>query len=83
MNKHKLLTILVGLVVVAVPAMAVFTGMGLDATLSNLRRELYYDYLQIDHSREVMEGKYDLQHQKMVDIVKKCNDLSLMLYSQE
>ena len=83
MKKHKLITSLFALLVMAFPALAVFTGMGLDATLSNLRRELYYDYLQIDHTRELMEGKYDVQHQKMVDIVKKCNDLSLMLYSQK
>jgi small-conductance mechanosensitive channel len=83
MKKHKLITILVALLVMSVPTMAVFTGMGLDATLSNLRRELYHDYLQLDHTRERMEDKYAVQHQKMVEIVKKCNDLSLMLYSQK
>ncbi len=83
MKTHKLVTILVALLLVAVPAMAVFTGMGLDATLSNLRRELNYDYLHISSTREQMAAKYDVQHQKMVDIVKKCNDLSLMLYSQK
>ena len=44
MKKHKLLIIFVALLVLAVPAMAVFTGMDLDATLSNLRRELFYDF---------------------------------------
>ncbi len=83
MKTHKLITILVALLVVAVPATAVFTGMGLDATLSNLRRELNYDYLHISSTREHMAARYDVQHQKMVDIVKKCNDLSLMLYSQK
>ena len=83
MNKRKLLSILAALLLVAVPAMAVFTGLGLDATLSNLRRELYHDFLQLGKSREQMEGKYEVQHRKMVDIVKKCNDLSLMLYSQK
>lgn len=83
MKSRKLITILVALVVVAVPATAVFTGMGLDATLSNLRRELNYDYLHISSTREQMAARYDVQHQKMVDIVKKCNDLSLMLYSQK
>ena len=67
----------------AVPVMAVFTGMGLDATLSNLRRELHHDYLQIGKTREQMESQYALQHRKMVEIVKKCNDMSLMLYSQK
>ena len=83
MKTRKLITILVALLVVAVPATAVFTGMGLDATLSNLRRELNYDYLHISSTREQMAARYDVQHQKMVDIVKKCNDLSLMLYSQK
>ena len=83
MKNQKLITVLATLFVMALPAVAVFTGMGLDSTLSNLRRELYHDFLQIDQSRERMESKYAVQHQKMVDIVKKCNDLSLMLYSQK
>ncbi|MBO4446644.1 MAG: mechanosensitive ion channel family protein [Bacteroidales bacterium] len=83
MKKRKLLSILVALLGVALPATAVFTGMGLDATLFNLRRELYHDYKQIGSTREKMESTYAVQHQKMVDIVKKCNDLSLMLYSQK
>ena len=83
MKKRKLLSILVALLAVAVPAMAVFTGMDLDATLSNLRRELLHDYLQISKTREQMQGQYEVQHRRMVGIVKKCNDLSLMLYSQK
>ena len=82
MHKRKLIIILAALLI-AVPAMAVFTGMDLDATLSNLRRELYHDYLQIGKTQERLQGKYDVQHQRMVGIVKKCNDLSLMLYSQK
>ena len=83
MKKRKILSTLVLLLAIAVPAMAVFTGMGLDATLSNLRRELYHDYLKMDSTREEQRENYEIQHQKMVDIVKKCNDLSLMLYSQK
>jgi small-conductance mechanosensitive channel len=83
MKKRKHLGLLVALLALALPAMAVFTGLGLDATLSNLRRELYHDYIQIEKTREQMESKYAVQHRRMVDIVKKCNDLSLMLYSQK
>ena len=83
MKTRKLFSILAALLVAAVPAMAVFTGMDLDATLSNLRRELYHDYLQIGKTHQQMESQYEVQHRKMVDIVKKCNDLSLMLYSQK
>ena len=83
MKKRKLLSLLVALFALAIPAMAVFTSMDLDATLSNLRRELFHDYRQIDKTRQQLNDKYEAQHQKMVGIVKKCNDLSLMLYSQK
>ena len=83
MKKHKFLGIFVSLLAVALPVMAAFTGQDLDATLFNLRRELFYDYRQIDKTREKLTTKYEEQHWKMVDIVKRCNDLSLMLYSQK
>ncbi len=83
MKKRRFFSILAALFVVAVPAMAVFTGMDLDATLSNLRRELFHDYRQISRTQVQLQEKYAVQHQRMVDIVKKCNDLSLMLYSQK
>jgi len=83
MKKRKLLSIIAALFVAAVPALAVFTGMNLDATLSNLRRELSHDYRKISQTQEQLQEKYAIQHQQMVDIVKKCNDLSLMLYSQK
>ncbi len=82
-KQRKLLIILVALFSVAVPAMAVFTGMDLDATLSNLRRELSHDFRQKSRTQLKLQEKYEDQHRKMVDIAKKCNDLSLMLYSQK
>ena len=83
MKKRKVVYILVALLAVALPALAVFTGMDLDATLANLRRELSYDYQQISETQAELKNYYELQHEKMVDIAKKCNDLSLMLYSQK
>ena len=68
---------------IAMVSMSVFTGHDLDVTLSNLRRELYHDYKQIDKTRQQLNNKYEDQHQKMVAIMKKCNDMSLMLYSQK
>ena len=83
MKKRKLIGILILLLAVDGPAMAVFPGLGLDATLFNLRSELYHEYKRLDSTREQQRENYEIQHQKMVDIVKKCNDLSLMLYSQK
>ena len=82
MKKRKVICILVALAV-AVPALAVFTGMDLDATLSNLRRELSHEYQQISQTQEDLKEYYDKQHHQMVEIAKKCNDQSLMLYSQK
>ena len=83
MRRRKLLCIFVALFAVALPALAVFTSEDLDATLFNLRRELFHEYQQKEKTRERLKGKYEDQHEKMVGIVKKCNDLSLMLYSQK
>jgi len=83
MKKRKVFCFLVALLAIAVPALAVFTGMNLDATLSNLRRELSHDYQQISKTQEELKVYYEGQHQQMVKVAKNCNDLSLMLYSQK
>ena len=83
MKKRKIFCFLVALLAIAVPALAVFTGMDLDATLANLRRELSYDYHQIAQTQDELQAYYDGQHTQMVEIAKKCNDQSLMLYSQK
>ena len=82
-KKRKTICILLALLVIAVPALAVFTGMDLDATLANLRRELFQDYQRISQTQDELKNHYEGQHQKMVEIAKKCNDLPLMLYSQK
>ena len=83
MKNRKRITSLFALFAFVVPAMAVFTGMDLDVTLSNLRRELFHDYRHISGTQTLLQEQNSRQHRRMVDIVKKCNDLSLMLYSQK
>ena len=82
-KKRKYTCIFLALLAVAVPALAVFTGMDLNDTLANLRRELSYDYQQIAQTQDELKEYYDGQHKQMVEIAKKCNDQSLMLYSQK
>ncbi len=69
MRNRKILSILVALFVLAVPAMAVFTGTDLDATLSNLRRELSYDYREKSETQQQLKSKIEAQHRKMVETV--------------
>ena len=79
----KKICIFVALLAVALPSLAVFTGMDLDDTLANLLRELSHDYRQIARTQEDLKAYYDKQHKQMVEIAQNCNDLSLMLYSQK
>ena len=57
-KKRKVVWILLALLAVAVPALAVFTGMDLDATLANLRRELSHDYQQISQTQDELKNYY-------------------------
>ena len=83
-NSRKALCLRVALLVFAASSLAVFTGgMDLDTTLANLRRELSHDYQQISQTQEELKEYYSGQHKKMVEIAKKCNNQSLMLYSQK
>lgn len=81
MKKHYL-SILILFVAVALP---LFAGEPetLSKQLYSLRYELQRDYRQMSVTKVKMTNKYEEQHQKMVDIIRQCNALSLRLYSQK
>ena len=81
MNKRRL-SILLALLF-ALPVFAAFTNDNLSNTLSNLRSSLKRDYEQMSRIQGRLSENYEHQHQTMVDIMKQCNELSLMLYSQK
>ena len=82
-KKWKVVLRVLALLAVTVPALAVFTGLDLDDTLTNLRWELSNDYQQVSQSQDELKAYYEGQHEQMVEYAKKCNDLSLMPYSQK
>jgi len=82
MKKKRILFFAV-LMAVAVPIFAISYGKNLNRTLRMLRNELSVDYQQIDKNRERLTEDYEKQRQKMVDVMKECDELSLMLYSQK
>lgn len=67
---------------VAVPAFAVFNEKDLSHTLSVLRFELRQQNEKMESSRKRIIHRNQDQHNEMVDMIKKCNELSLILYSQ-
>ncbi len=81
MNKKSISILL--LLLVVIPIFAASTKERLDATLWELRKNLQRDYLQMSQTRDKLTKNYEEQHEKMVDIMKQCNELSLKLYSQK
>lgn len=81
MNKKRL-TLIIAFMAVCFGALAASTE-SLNQRLHSLRSELLRDYKQMAVTKEKISDKYELQHQKMIGIIKKCDALSLRLYSQK
>ena len=80
MRKRFLIGLL--LVLLAVPAVAVFKEKDLTQTLRVLLYELQQDYGRVSQFNNSSEQRVQQQHQKLVKLVEESNELSLMLYSQ-
>ena len=81
--KKKRLILILAVLIVSVPIFAISYGHNLTQTLRVLRNELEADYRLIDKNRDRLTEDYENQRQKMVDVMKQCDELSLMLYSQK
>ena len=79
-RKKYILAILATLL--CIPVLAVFNEKDLAHTLSVLRYELHQDYTKMSRAQERMHRRNDSRHGQMVELMKKCNELSLILYSQ-
>lgn len=78
----KKIFILLLSVLVACPAFAVFDKDDLSGTLSSLRIELENEISRCPANEQTMNETEREQHIQLIRILKKCNELSLMLYSQ-
>ena len=82
MKKKRLLALL-GVFLLSLPLAAVLDERSLSGTLHSLRLELQKDYDKIFSSQARIAQQSARQHDRMVEIMQKCNELSLMLYSQK
>lgn len=83
MKKHLILLVFL---VLCSPAFAVFNEKNLSNTIGVLRDELKQEYKQLNHDRKERENGNDLkkvQREKMMEMTRRCNELELMLYSQD
>lgn len=62
---------------------AVFNERNLTQTLQVLRYELGKAYQEMERNQMSFESQDDRQHEELVHLIKSCNELSLMLYSQK
>ena len=81
----KFSTILFAALVFALPIVAVADGPSttLDKALSDARVELKRDYVRRQRMQERMSANFEHQHGRMLALIKKCNELSVMLYLQK
>ena len=84
MNKKKrFLTLVIILLVLSIPLYAVVSGQSLTNILKDLWTEMQLGYVQRSEAQERFVDDYERQHQNLMDIITKSNELSILLYTQE
>ena len=81
--KKKRIVALLAAFALTLPLAAVLDERGLMRTLHVLQDELRQDYDRIFVQQARLAEANGTQHERMIDIMKKCNELALMLYSQK
>ena len=85
MNKSRKITLIsiVVALLAAIPAFAVFTEKNLRHTLEVLVFELKDAYNELAETHESESRKEVAQHRELIKLIENCNELSIMLYSQQ
>ena len=81
--KKKILIFALVFCVCSIPLMAIVSGRSLTSTLRELCSELHTAYLQRTEAQQRFNDDYNRQHQRMLDVITKSNELSILLYTQE
>ena len=82
MRKKRIIAVLCAFVMAIAPIGAVFKEDNLNHTLSVLLMELKETYSGLIQFSGSAEKRIKDQHQKLVELINECNELSVMLYSQ-
>ena len=81
--KQRHILLLAMFVASVMPSWAVFKEENLHQTLSVLMVELKDTYTRVDRGSGRMEKRIQEQHERLIRLIDECNELSVMLYSQE
>ena len=82
MKKKRVFTIVALFLMAAIPAYAVFNERDFAKTLTILRSELHQEHAKMASMQARLNLNNEAQHMRMVEMTKKCNELALILYSQ-
>ena len=80
--KKRLLIIFAIVLVLAIPAYAVFNERNFAQTLTILRSELHQENEKLEQQRARLMQSNSAQHDQLVEMTRRCNELALILYSQ-
>ena len=80
--KKRITLIFIVALVLAIPAYAVFNERNFAQTLTILRSELHQENEKISQQRARLMQTNHAQHDRLVEMTRRCNELSLILYSQ-
>ena len=80
--KKRLLIIFAVALALAIPAYAVFNERNFAQTLTILRSELHQENEKMSQQRDRLMQTNSAQHDQLVEMTKRCNELALILYSQ-
>ena len=84
MNKKKrLLTFVIAFFAFSIPLFAIVSGQSLTNILKDLWTEMQLGYQQRTEAQQRFVEDYEGQHQKLMDIITKSNERSILLYTQE
>ncbi len=80
--KKRLVLIFTVALALAIPAYAVFNERNFAQTLTILRSELHQENEKIAQRRARLMQTNHVQHDRLVEMTQRCNELALILYSQ-
>ena len=81
-RKKRFLTLAIALFMLSIPLFAIVSGQSLTSILKDLWTEMQLGYVQRSEAQERFIDDYERQHQKLMDMITKSNELSILLYTQ-
>lgn len=81
--RKKWLTLLFAIFVLSLPVLGIVGGRSLDSILLEMKGELRGTWGQRLEEQQRIQREYENQHERMLGIIRSCNELAMGLYLQQ